>query len=331
MSLDQLNTLLNQSESYSIFSYDRIWKNRTPLCEKYKTFMSPDSNAYYSSLNPIFSFELEENNFQSFKIFSMLSLRDGVYPLLRFFTMNPTPHEIDPILIVDARLSSIVPEAWRKKVYLREVFVEEKPLKEKANELLLVLFPDKDAMPLDSFEKEFSKIKDHLDSFTNISIFFSTCTLTGQEDAEYDFLWGYKLLNILSERLAGKNVSIISFSELQKKNLSQTAFHFFNPFLFYFSDSYLLHDLFQRGGRSLLMCSGKENHRTSVNVSINHGFNLHQNFSSAEHVCDDFLMKKIFKSAIYEPPVDEDYATLRLSTKDFKDWALSIASKIYGN
>ncbi len=328
MSHNRIIEILKRSESNSIFSYEKIWKNPVPLSEKYRTYLSPDSNAYHSCINPLFSFELEENGFKSFRIFSHLSLRDGVYPLLRYFSLNPVPHEIDPVLIVDEKLSGLVPSAWRERVWLREVFIETTK-EENLQELVLLISPDKDSSPLDIVERELLKIKKQSLSFKKILIYFSSCNFMGEEDADYDFSWGYKIHNCLLRTFSGQEVEIIDYQEYQRRNFSKSAFFFLNPLSFYFSDSYILHDLLQRGAVPLIKTAKKKAGDEFVNVSINHGFILHQRFNEKTHVMTPFLGEKVFKNTIYTPAMDDDFTNLKLSTKDFKDWALMVSREIY--
>jgi len=327
MSLEKIPDLLKKNESNSIFFHEKIWKDMAPMHDKYRAYLSPDSNIYHSVINPIFSFELEADNFKSFRIFSMLSLRDGIYPLLRFFAINPVPHEIDPVLVIDSKLASAVPSAWRDRVVLRELFVKPKMIEVNSKELLLLISPDKDALPLDVFEKDLDGLQSEIDSFESISVYLSSCNSFGEEDAEFDSSWGYKLLRSIFNKFPDKKISILDYNEYQKKNVSEVTFHFLNSLQFYFSDSYLLHDLLQRGAIPLEVQSQKTS--MSVDISINHGFNFHQNFETNEIVLDSVLREKVFKGIIFQPAMSGDFTNLKLSTKEFKNWASASALGLF--
>jgi hypothetical protein len=328
MSQINIGDLLEKNIGNSIFSYEKIWKSMVPLTEKYCTYLSPDSRAYHSEINPLFTFQLDENSFKSFRIFSLLSLRDGVYPLLRFFSLTPIPHEIDPVLIVDSTLSSLVPMAWRERVFLRDLFTKTVSLVKK-NELIILISPDKDNLPLEIVERELHKIKMKIETFDKVIIYFSSCNFMGEEDSDFDSSWGYKILKIFFMINPFINVTIIDFFEYQKLNFSATSFYFLNPLSFYFSDSFLLHDLLQRGSSPLEPVVLEGNHKAHVQISINHGFVFHQNFNSKCYQVDSFLKEKVFKGEIFRPSLEDDYASLKLSTKDFKDWSLHVALDIY--
>lgn len=324
MKIISLKDLLK--ETNSVFSYEEIWKNPVPMNKTYRTYLAPDSYAYHSVINPVFSFELEAHNFQDFRKFSLLSFRDGLYPLSRFFALNPTPSGSDPVLIVDSKLSAIVPMAWRSQVFLRDLFVTPKVITTPSKELLLLVSPDKDSLPLDLLEMEIKKIKDKMHSFESVLIYLSSCNFYGEEDPEYDFSWGHKVLKLILDQLPNKQVSILDFAEYNAKNVSESTFHFLNPLNFYFTDSYLMHDLLQRGGVPLESTLEKKAEDISVNISMNHGFILHSRYSSHHELTPGpEVMEKVFKGVIYRAPVESLSKAIKLSTKEFKDWSSATA------
>lgn len=323
MSLENIHELIEKNKTSSIFSYEKIWTHPTPMHRKFWTYLLPDSHAYHSTINPIFSFELEEDNFKGFRIFPLLSLRDGVYPLMKYFAINPTPHEIDPVLIVDSRFSKLVPVAWREKVILRDLFVNKKILDVQPKELLLLITPDRDSTPKDIFEKEMDRLATQIAPFDNVSILLSSCAFLGEEGHNEDFSWGHKLLKIIFDKLPGKNINIIDYKEFKKINVSETQFHFLNTLQFYFSDSSLLHDLLRRGALPLEKTIEKKVKDIVINISMNHGFILHKNFSSEEIVMTATLKEQVFKGSVYANKEEN-----LLSTKEFKDWTLFVAKRI---
>jgi hypothetical protein len=324
MSLENIHELIEKNKTSSIFSYEKIWTHPTPMHRKFWTYLLPDSHAYHSTINPIFSFELEEGQFKGFRIFPLLSLRDGVYPLMKYFAINPAPHEIDPVLIVDSKFSSLVPKAWRDRVVLRDLFVKNKILDVQSKELLLLISPDKDSTPKEVFEKEMDKIASQMASFDTVSVLLSSCAFLGEEGHNEDFSWGHKLLKIVFDKLPGKSITILDYKEFQKKNVSELKFHFLNTLQFYFSDSSLLHDLLRRGALPLEKSGEKKEGDVYINISMNHGFVFHQNFSEEEIIMTETLKEKVFKGSVYAAKEEN-----LLSTKEFKDWTLFVAKRIY--
>lgn len=320
MSLSEVKKILSDGVE-SVFSFEEIWKSPVLLNKKYRTYLAPDSYAYHSVINPIFSFEVNED----FNKFSLLSLRDGLYPLARFFAINPNPRIGDPYLIIDSRLESIVPFSWREKTIVRELFTER--FAEGSRELLLLISPDKDSLPLDLLELELDKISQDIERFEKVSIFMSSCNSYGEEDPEYDLAWDKKVLKTLLEKIPASKIRILDFAEYTALNVSEVNFYFLNPLLFYFSDSYLEHDLLQRGASPLFTPRKKDSNDFNVKVSINHGFVFSKLSSSLVLTPEPIVMEKIFKKTVYN--ASSEMGKLKLSTKEFKDWSSATARHLF--
>lgn len=310
----------------SIFSLEKIWDQRTAVSQKTALYLSPDSNPYCSRLNPIFSFEVEESYL---RYFNVLSLRDGVYPLLRFFFINPAPHVADPKIVIDEKLSSLVPVAWREKTLLRSLYTNEKVFPKTIEECLILISPDEDSLPLDIMELELKKLADKTKSYPKVSFYFSSCIKKGEEYAEAVSSWGYTTLNMINKTFHGKNVEIIDWDKLQKKNLSKVCFTHFNPLSFYFTDSFLTHDLLQRGA-SLLeskQTAGKVIHREEL--SMNHGVELTEwTDDKKRSLYDQVDLKMIFGDEIREKPAFKGYTFVTLTNHSFKQFALERAREL---
>lgn len=314
----------------SIFSLEKIWKERTPVSQKATLYLSPDSNPYCSRLNPIFSFEIESGEENYLRYFNILSLRDGVYPLLRFFFLNPTPHTADPTLVIDEKLSSLVPVAWREKVLLRRLYVNEQVFSKEADECVILISPDQDALPLDVMESEFKKLAENTKHYSKISLYFSSCIHKGEEYAEAVSSWGYNVLNAFHKTFQGKEVEILSWSALQKKGMSKVAFAHFNPLHFYFSDSYLTHDLLQKGASLLEKAKRPETSFFKEEISINHGYYLFPwKDSGKKSLYDQVQLKDLFGSEIREKPAVKGFTFVTLTNKSFKDYAVERARELY--
>ncbi|AUN99915.1 hypothetical protein C0V70_17745 [Bacteriovorax stolpii] len=311
----------------SIFSLEKIWDQRTAVSQKTALYLSPDSNPYCSRLNPIFSFEVEDDYL---RYFNVLSLRDGVYPLLRFFFINPAPHVADPMIIIDEKLSSLVPKAWREKTLLRSLYDNEKVFPKPIEECLILISPDKDSLPLEIMEVELAKLAEKTKKYPKISFYFSSCIRKGEEYAEAASTWGYTTLNAVNMAFGGRNIEILDWGKLQKKNLAKVCFTHFNPLSFYFTDSFLTHDLLQRGATLL------ENKKTMKNVihreelSMNHGFELAEWFDDhKQSLYDKVDLKSLFGDEIREKPAFKGYTFITLTNHSFKQFALERAKELY--
>jgi hypothetical protein len=328
MALDKIISLSEDSKSYATYSYEKLLTFSSDLSEKYRTFLSPDSNRYYSHLSPLFSFELESSIGNHLKSFEVISLRDGVWPLLRFFALNPAPHEIDPILVIDSSLSSLVPPEWRTKVVMRNLFFEKETIVKKRSKTIFFISPDQKSNPLVVVKQKITELQQYISKDQELYFYFSSGNLMGEENAEKEDNWGYKLMLLLTENLNGRKMHILNWEEYLSLPLNNFNYYSLNCLSFIFSDSYLIHDAAQRGARPLIEDGGFNEDDFSVNISINHGFNLHCRFDDyffPEYQSD---FKKFFPASIFEETKRDDLAHVKLSTNDFKEWASDVAQKV---
>jgi hypothetical protein len=324
--LKKIAELGEEAKSYATFTYEKMMTFSSDTGEKYRTFLSPDSNRYYSPLNPVFSFELETSVGNHLKSFEVVSLRDGVWPLLRFFALNPEPHEIDPILVIDSSLSSLVPPKWRDKTVLRKLFFEKELITKTRSKILILVSPDKKSCPLECIEQTLEEMAQKIAPTDEIFFYFSSVTLMGEEDAEKNENWGYQLLLALSRKFHGRKMHVLDWESFTSLSLSHFKYVFLNPLNFIFTDSYLLHNVSQRGAIPLIEETEPEaSSDTRVNISINHGFSLHSRF-------DDYLFsngKLAFNpSSIFVEVRGDDLGLVKLSTDDFKDWSYDVAREL---
>lgn len=294
---------------------------------KFREFLSPDSDAYKAVINPVFSFDFEIGSKDFISELKIFSLRDGVMPLMRFFAINPLPFEHVPFLVVDSSLSSLVPSEWREKVILRETFVEEK--KSSNNKVLLLISADPLSLPLNILENEIEKISEAISPSDKIQVFFSSMRMRGEGEAINDHAWGYKCLHKILGCFKENAVQVISFPEYLKEDYKETKFYFINPLKFYFSDSFLLHDLCSKGA-SPLYAQKVVDQKTQLKLSFHHGFSFDQNFQP-------FIGEKYLQTqrALYSQIVTYSQSGRfsdvhnKLYPVDFIQWGSDVALSLY--
>jgi hypothetical protein len=299
------------------------------LLNRFLEYLSPDSKRYYSVLNPIFSMELEYSPDNRIEKVNVVFLRDGVMPLLKFFILNPTPLDPCPLLIIDQDLSSLVPVLWRRKVLLKKIYHKISESNSTTKKLFFIS-PIELSTPMDLIEEELSYISRHIDVGDELMFYFSSVSLRGREHSMDDKVWGYKILEKIMSKFCSNPIRILNWKEYLSLDLSEVKFHFINPLRYFFTDSYLFHDVSQRGAKPLVV--EKESGVSKFyqyEVSHYHGFTLHQEF---ENYCDYGASK--FKSLIFELSMsDKDKKvsprTLNLASEEFKDWAQDIARNLY--
>lgn len=327
---DELIDIIKRAPSTTLGPYEKSNFTSEYLLKRFTEFLSPDSYDYRSDLNPIFSPRIELLSQGLLEQVPVFSLRDGVFPLLRFFSMNPTPLQTMPLLVIDQDLSPLVPEVWRSRVLLRSLYEKSEESKRGDHKnILLFLSPDKCTLPLEYLETELSLITSMLSPGDELSLFFSSVKLRGEGDAYYDKAWGLKILQSLLSKMKDFKITVLDWKEYQGLDLSRYDYYFLNPLRFYFTDSYLLHDVLARGARALVPYTKGPENSYLFDLSLNHGFILHHQFLAFDLEVDE-MTKRFFSSL---PSIQNSGAVSRESLmflrEDFRDWSLDVASKLY--
>lgn len=292
------------------------------LLNKFREYLSPDSDPYFSSLNPIFSIELEYSP-KRVELLKVLSLRDGVMPLLKFFTLNPIPQNDNTVYIIDSHLSPLVPLAWRRSVLLRSLVVEKEKFQNRFNQKIIFISPSEIANPLTMVQVELDMLSSFISEEDEIYIYLSSVKLRGSGQAQKDEAWGYKILQLINKKFIKNEIKVLNWNEYSSLNLSQFAFHFINPLKYFFTDSYLLHDACQKGAKPLV----HDQHPTGYlhKISMNHGFILHQGFKPYNQYGNEQLMDIIEEMKCEKIDLKKN----EFCSPEFSSWALDVAKSIY--
>jgi hypothetical protein len=300
------------------------------LLNKFKEYLSPDSDPYFSLLNPVFSLELayEPGRMKAMKV---LSLRDGVMPLLKYFAFNPEPNSESNILIIDDYLSSLVPPIWREKVILRRYQhdLEEGNASQKRNKILFLISPISENFSTDTFEKEINSLSELVCDQDELLVYFSLARLRGDGQAQKSESLGYKLLLKIRDRFPTNKLNILSWSEYSVMDMGKINFHIINPLKYYFTDSFLQHDISQRGGKPLISNEANTTEAYFYKISFNHGFLLHQSFVEYNNFNYGNLKNYVPE---FQMTADEKKNNLKSNsfcTPEFNDWAQDVALDLY--
>lgn|GEM_PF-721627 len=294
---------------------------------KFREFLSPDSEAYKAVINPVFSFDFEIGSKEFISELKVFSLRDGVMPLMRFFAINANPYEHVPLLIVDSSLSSLVPPEWREKVILRETFVEVKS--EASNKILLLLSADPHSLPLDILDLELEKLAAVIKPADEIHLLFSSMRLRGEGEAINDHAWGYKCLQKILLRFRQNVLHVVSYPDYLKTDYKNFRFFFINPLKFYFTDSFLFHDLCSKGAMPLFHQKVGDQ-KPQLKLSFHHGLSFDQNFQP-------FIGEKYLRTQkdLYSQIVTYSHSGRfsdihnKLYPADFIQWGSDVATSLY--
>lgn len=291
---------------------------------KFLEFLSPDSNFYSSSLNPIFSIELAYFSESYLELTQVFSLRDGVLPLLKFFSLNLAPKKVGPVLIVDSELSSLVPNIWRPNVLLRCNYNNQSDVMN-CRQKLIFISPTMFATPLDLIEEEISTLVKISSPNDEIVLFFSSVNLKGEGSSFYDKAWGYKILQKIINQFRTQNIKIINWSEYLGMDLLGWKYFFLNPLKFYFTDSYLVHNASSRGAIPLFKQKNQFQDFLKFDLSINHGFILHNNFNVYNSYGMENLTDQILEFDILKHGTKATHQSSKYCTYEFRDWTIDVA------
>ena len=299
---------------------------------KFKEYLSPDSEPYFSTLNSVFSYELDYSSLKS-EFFYHFNFRDGVMPLLRFFSLNLDEKKYDKLLIVDSSLKSLVPNNWRCNVFLRDL-VFNKPTHHfefgQKNNILICISPTMGSFDESILKDEIGKLLNKIEKKQKLYFFFSSAKMRGEGAAYHDQALNLKILNFFMKHLTGIDVSILSYKEILTMNLGDSSFVIINPLKMYFADSYLHHFLIQGGSTPLwdnIIMNKKDSylHR----ISIFHSFYVHQDYEESPAL-DYQSFKNVVPEIEMSPELRLDYLYKnKFCSDELMSWSKDLAKDIY--
>lgn len=312
------------NEETALFNKRSAWNREDTIDEKYLEFLAPHSKPYFSRLRPLFSFEIK--SLTSLNAFSHILFRDGVVHLLRFFQRFPEPKGLMSKIIIHQNLSAIVPPAWRKCILYYRIQAG-KRASQKENLFLYISF-----IQYHSDERAIKKLRETLEKISGkIFVVTGLNVLRGEDFLNYDRSYAFDQSHQL---FAGLNVEFIdlqSASPALSSSKHESNFMVFNPYQYWFSDSYLEHHFFNLGLNRLEQDSMSGDF---VPLGPQHGMVI-----AKEGKISSSVEKQLFKEMGYptgelfrgEPSVDrniEDYFKVRYTSAAFEKMAFDLARKI---
>ena len=320
--IEKVKKILGGQINYS-FQYEKLTSEPTVLGSKYKNFLSPHSKFFYSPICSLFSFELISRSGNYIKTFDAVSLKDGLLPLSYFFMENKIPHEVDPILLVDERLKAIIPKAWCNNVVLKKI-VCTKFLPD-VKKLVLIVTPDSKTSSSQEIERELQKISSAIKPDTEIKIFFTKAQFRGEETVEVGEGVAGKIYHKIFNEFKNHNCQVLDWSEYLSTSAYNSHYFVLNPNLFYFSESYLEHDLLQRGACPLFQESKEE---IDIQLSLTHGYALKE-ISESYEKSDEFyqLMETILEGKYKSIKNENEFETCELGSEEFRSLVLGFSKK----
>jgi hypothetical protein len=326
----QLN-LDHNKETTQLFYQQIFWQKESALISKTLSLLQPDGNPYYCKLHPLFSFTFEDRYL--LHSFNHVLLRDGVYPLLRFFSLYPIPQKADPKLIIDKDFFNLIPIEWHQKclLYKRTRTPDLAITNKRSIAICFNVLPNivDDDSYLTTLNNLLPLAENKIDQ---IYLYLTSSIPWGEGEKNNVHKEHFQVLQNIIGRFKNINISIVNFNELLLLNLKGMAYLIINPYKLYFSDSYLHHQLAQMGGVDLMApeMTTPENFYAS---SINYGFELEsiKNSTFDSKITDEikYCITSLFENKIYEKSESTDLSKAQLSTPEFKSLAYYFAKKLY--
>ncbi len=333
-----LNSILqcyghNANEETASFNKRVSWNNEDTLDEKYLEFLAPHSNRYFSRLRPLFSFEIK--SLTSLNAFSHILLRDGVVHLMRFFQRFPRPAGLMTKIMIEESLYALVPSAWKEYILfygLRNISTHENVKKNLFVQMSFAKYQN-DIDSITELKRDLAKVEGKVFAQIGLNV------LRGEDYLDYERSYAFEQAH---EVFKDCDVSFVNFKEatgLLEDIKDTCAFLIYNPFQYWFSDSFYDHHFSNLG---LIPFQNKQ--RGSglyIALGPHHGMEI-----NPYHVKDEQsgkLNRKLQKDLVdrlgypegayfkNEPLVDrnvEDYFKVKYTSHNFEKLAFSIAKEI---
>jgi hypothetical protein len=223
----------------------------------------PASEAYISALNPIFLADLHAIEATNPK--SHYLVRDGILPLMWFFSQNPEPGNFKGKIRVHSDFEELVPDAWREQTELFSLFAEKSapqaknaaPTKSIKQILLLgVIMPSVCSLP--RLESDLANVIEFAGGKEELEKIKIRAFLPFRMEAANMFS-GHAYYNYFCStlnRILGFNVEFIEYESLKWMYLEPgTWVHEFNEKYLY-TDSYLSLLAMSKGGNFIPSVQG---------------------------------------------------------------------------
>jgi len=247
----ELISLSRSVGELSRFAIRSEWSANSRSGRNTAKFLYPHSEEYFSVLKPVFLHQIKSADVLS--AYRPLLVRDGALGLLDFFLRYPAPPDRDCHVFLHADLAWTVPAAWDASVaYYRVHSVSPLDAKQVNDVYLVVSVIDDKQCSLSQFSARLHAVKRFFaDETVRYHVTFLAAHVFGKNSTERD---ARSRLHFEMTRAAldvfGDDVDYVPWPEVQNRKLGASAFFEFNPRRFFYSDSFVTHQLLSKGGKS---------------------------------------------------------------------------------
>ncbi|HAR43987.1 MAG TPA: hypothetical protein DCS07_15355 [Bdellovibrionales bacterium] len=269
------------------FWEERSWSRKGRTAERFLEFIVPHSIEYFHAMRPLFVL-LARNN-AVLAHFSPLIVRDGALSLLHYFYHHPEPSVAEQLLLIPGKLRNLVPEAWigQSAWYLprttrttRDQLLDAERIEDFV--FILTLIDERQASPkwlaaqLANIRKWSGQQPGKI-SFKCL-VYFSGEFQVRKECFVESYPYAFEMIAKLQAEL-GSPVTPVTLPELLQRGLQRTIFLDVNEVDFYYSDSFIVHELMRRGALNYSSVTGSAGDRPEalpvvLPVSLLHEFEI---------------------------------------------------------
>jgi hypothetical protein len=267
----------NTPGEIELFHCRDYWNESNNLSDNINLAMSPHSEVYYSSLCPIFSYEL--NNVQSLSLFGSVLLRDGVAFLLDFFIKNRYPGKLRTKIIVDYRLKDIVPETWHNHT---AYFLYKSHLTASKNSLFYFMDIAQD-FSLDFKQDKAKEIEDFckkgIKKITIIPTIFSDL---GEKDRGFIPVQLANVVQLLTYKFQDLEFSFSPLESLEPREVQGSYFSLSREMLVWVANSYVSQWMLSKGAVELYPGNISFRPTQTFSQSLNHDVTIFEDQRKSE-------------------------------------------------
>lgn len=154
---------------------------RGPELSKLASWLYPHYQSYISPVNPIFVSEIPNLDILNSK--KLWAIRDGLVPLLFFFTKFKTPKGLHSKILIDQELLDCVPEVWRP--YVGSYYLQSKDNSVEADKAFIYGVNSEVFMSKESVEKALEPFAKRKKPWKEVWIYLSTRQFTPLENPRH--------------------------------------------------------------------------------------------------------------------------------------------------
>jgi hypothetical protein len=339
--MDKLITKLESisADDRKIITNKVLWLSEESLAHKYYYYLYPHSSLYQSPLIPIFLFELNDIDFLNY--FPAILARDGSLSLIKFFYTYPEPKNIKTTILINRKLSSLVPEAWQDNIAFYTFSSEATNVVEQSVEnIYLSLFSDVHHCSYEFAKERLTTLKESMTPGhkPKINCFFNYNIPVGEELLKkHKTGHMFKITSFLTKLFIDFEIEYLNYEEITSSNMEDSVFLDLNECDFLISDCFVKHLCVSQGAK--IFKNDNKNDEIDKNTyfvpySFFHKLIITNEFSQTEKANSKIMYDELEKFKDIIDPIENkisrnsnDFSEVELCSEELKSFAYHFSTK----